>query len=798
MKKTVTNLGIELKKQPFNLNLKSKFYKHCKELKKLTKQKKYIYKKDLFDKLLHWKETDPKQYWEVLNTLKKGEKNDNILEVEDNFQKLTEHFQMQGKCENYNIDFKNRIENYVQQYKKSLKDNLVTDKPFTVSEVKLCINKLKMNKSAGPDRVCNEIIKHSSVVTCKSIVKLFNLILDSGKYPSDWRKSFIILIHKSGEKHDLNNYRGISLQNCIAKLFSSALNQRLISHYDNLFANQQFGFRTNHRTADSLFVLKTLISKYIIKKKTKIYACFVDLRRAFDTVWHTGFLYKLLKNEVGIKFFTIIQDMYDVCMSAVKIDNKYSDYFNVNMGVKQGDSLSPTIFNCFVNDLHDIFDNSCDPLCLDQTHISSLSFADDLVIFSNTHTGLQNAMNKFKNYCFDWQLTVNTNKTKIMTFQKMFSQTPKIFYDNKPLIEVSEYNFLGTVIDYKGNFKRCCQELTKKGLKVLFSLRKLFSNFQHLPVNLSCKLFDTLIRPVLNYNSEIWYMDDYLPTYRAILRAEKNNKFCDILSFDNKTSYEKIHTKFCKIILGLKKTACNFSAILELGRLPLSSFIKTQVMMYFTRLNTNKINPLVIESLKVNKILHNDGIYTWYTFASNIFKEFELDIENYKNFDKSFKQIKSSMKKQFNKVVKENYENQFRKKLSAITDDSKLFLFSKIKQNIGIENYLLQISSFKNRQNFTKFRTSDHCLYIETGRYKNIPRQQRLCNRCNILEDEYHFFLNCEINKEPRSDLFSVINDNHPLFQNMSSLEKIQFLLNPNLDLLPAICTFIKQSLELR
>ena len=155
-----------------------------------------------------------------------------------------------------------------------------------------------------------------------------------------------------------------------------------------------------------------------------------------------------------------------------------------------------------------------------------------------------------------------------------------------------------------------CQKGSKK---VLFSLRKLFSNFEHLPVNLSCKLFDTLIRPVLQYNCEVWYMDDYLPLYRAILRAEKNNKVCDKLSFDYKTSYEKIHTKYCKIILGLKKTASNIASSAELGRFPLSSFIKTQVMVYFSRLNTNNINPLVAEALKVNKKLHEEDIYSWYT-----------------------------------------------------------------------------------------------------------------------------------------------------------------------------------------
>ena len=134
-----------------------------------------------------------------------------------------------------------------------------------------------------------------------------------------------------------------------------------MSFYDNLFAKYQFGFRTNHRTTDSLFILNTLITKYLLKKKMKIYACFVDLRIAFDTVWQSGFQYKLMKNNVGSKFFNIIQDIYDICQSAVKISNRHSEYFNVEIGVKQGDSLIPTLFNYYINDIHDIFDGSCNP-----------------------------------------------------------------------------------------------------------------------------------------------------------------------------------------------------------------------------------------------------------------------------------------------------------------------------------------------------------------------------------------------------------------------------------------------------
>jgi hypothetical protein len=128
-----------------------------------------------------------------------------------------------------------------------LKEQPTTDKPFTVSEIKQCIKALKSNKRPGTDLISNEILKYSSVVTCKAIVKLLNLILDSGKYPYTLRHSFIIPLHKSGNKNDLNNYRGISLQNCIAKFFSSALNKRLMTHYEDLFSKHQFCFRANHR-----------------------------------------------------------------------------------------------------------------------------------------------------------------------------------------------------------------------------------------------------------------------------------------------------------------------------------------------------------------------------------------------------------------------------------------------------------------------------------------------------------------------------------------------------------------------
>ena len=83
------------------------------------------------------------------------------------------------------------------------------------------------------------------------------------------------------------------------------------------------------------------------------------------------------------------------------------------------------------------------------------------------------------------------------------------------------------------------------------------SNFQHVPVDLSCKLFDSLI---ILYNSEIWFMEEYFSVFKAKNRARIHGTSCDILSLIGRFSIEKVHHEFCKSVLGIKKTSSNIAA----------------------------------------------------------------------------------------------------------------------------------------------------------------------------------------------------------------------------------------------
>lgn len=210
-------------------------------------------------------------------------------------------------------------------------------------------------------------------------------------------------------------------------------------------------------------------------------------------------------------------------------------------------------------------------------------------------------------------------------------------------------------------------------------------------------------------------------------------------------------------------------------------------MMYFGRLNSENINQLLKEAHILNKKLHSEGMYSWYTLASKIFIECDLDITEFENFDKPFLKIKKNLKCNIKQKVEDNYKNKIMQKLSSFTDDSKLFLYKQIKTEFGLEKYLLKETSFKNRQLLTQLRVSDHKLNIELGRYRNIARENRLCSVCEVVEDEYHFLLHCNINKELRRTMFYKLNLNQYIDFNNQIIHMHQ-ILNPNLELIPIVC----------
>ena len=100
---------------------------------------------------------------------------------------------------------------------------------------------------------------------------------------------------------------------------------------------------------------KTLLNKkrneYVHCHQLRVYACFVNFRKAFDSVWHDGHLYKLLQINVEGYFYELIKNLYYNSTGSVRIGDSQTLPFQYARGVRQGYISSPLLFNLYINDL---------------------------------------------------------------------------------------------------------------------------------------------------------------------------------------------------------------------------------------------------------------------------------------------------------------------------------------------------------------------------------------------------------------------------------------------------------------
>ena len=290
--------------------------------------------------------------------------------------------------------------------------NDVLDMYFTEADVKQGIKKIKWNKSSGIDEVTYEYLKSTEEILLPVWTLLFNHILDTGSIPSNWQVGKIVPIYKKGDTSEPSNYRAITITNCSGKLFTQLLNTRL-SFFVNIHENQ-VGFCKNHSTIDHIFVIKALLDIYSAKKK-KLYCCFVDYTSAFDTIWHAGMYIKLIKEGVTGKILNVAYQLYQNVKSCVELNGKKSDYFCCNIGVCQGNSLSPLLSAIFVNDFesyllqegNNYLSFGGDARLENMLKLLILMYADDTVILADSPDKLQAAK-------MGWKSIVKNGNWKLM------------------------------------------------------------------------------------------------------------------------------------------------------------------------------------------------------------------------------------------------------------------------------------------------------------------------------------------------------------------------------------------------
>ena len=392
-------------------------------------------------------------------------------------------------------------------------------------------------------------------------------------------QDFITVIHKEGKRNDPDNYRGICIANSLLKILSSLLETRLkeFCKINNLIDKEQIGFQENARTADHILTLKTIINKYVTDQKgKKLYSCFIDLKKAFDSVWHIGLFRKLENLGINGNFRNLIKSIYRNTKCAVKVNGKTTNFFNYEKGVHHGNPISPLLFNIFINDLCQELKSTQD-ISLDNKHkFNTLMYADDLIILSTSKDNLQKNLNLVNEYC---------KKMECMTFTKGTQKEKyKFSIDTHPIENVKQYKYLGITI----NAKNCSYNPTQIDLSCK-ATNALYAINSKIPLKLMP------IKTALRYLMHVYHLYCYMEVKFGVL------SWVMIIGNGNYQPIEKVHTQFLKRMLGVNYSTTNILIRRECGRNPLQENILNRNINYLKYIINKDDTTLVKQALNYER-----------------------------------------------------------------------------------------------------------------------------------------------------------------------------------------------------
>ena len=404
------------------------------------------------------------------------------------------------KIPNTNVDFET-----------FLSDRNDTNFEFSkISEVdilRIC-KALKPKTSAGDDCISTKLLKEIAPLIIIPLHHLINLSLETGFVPKEFKIAKVVPIFKSGDKHDYNNYRPISLLSSFSKLMEKVVARQVIGFINNhnLLYKHQYGFRAKHNCSHPVLHFSEKIYNALnAKPSLTTLAIFIDLKKAFDTVDHKILLKKLDHygfRDTSNKWFENYLNDREQFVSVLGVN---SDHQKIVCGVPQGSILGPLLFTLFINDLPNA------------TQFLTLLFADDTTfqmsggnlnhLFQNANLELDKASTWFKAN----KLTLNVDKTKFMVFSDKEIDSVSLGHNLKignQIIEqigskcqVKYFKFVGHVLDDKlawdGHINHICKKLSSANFAINST-----KNF--MPLKIRKTLYYTIFDAHLNFGILLW------------------------------------------------------------------------------------------------------------------------------------------------------------------------------------------------------------------------------------------------------------------------------------------------------
>ena len=323
-----------------------------------------------------------------------------------------------------------------------------TIQQITINEIKERIIKIKNKTAAGIDGIKKVHLMQSGTVELLAI--LFNILLVEGYFPTPWKTNRTTLIPKpEKDLSEVKNWRPITIGSLLSRTFSAVLDSKLRKFV--VQSNQQKGFSNEDGCRFNTILLKEVINE--MKNRSGGVVTMLDITKAFDTVPHSMIKIGLEKKGVPTHIINFIRSMYQGCKTSIKAaENKYVK-IELKRGVKQGDPLSPLLFNLAIEPIINHINKKTTGVPISNKTVSVLAFADDIILIAKDDLEAKKQINYINKYLSDIGMSLSVSKCA--TFQIVYRnktwymKDPQIKIQNKTITNVEPEEaliYLGTKI----------------------------------------------------------------------------------------------------------------------------------------------------------------------------------------------------------------------------------------------------------------------------------------------------------------------------------------------------------------
>ncbi|KAK3540137.1 hypothetical protein QTP70_026880 [Hemibagrus guttatus] len=337
----------------------------------------------------------------------------------------------------------------------------------------------------------------------------------SGTVPLDWATGVVIPLFKKGDWRVCSNYRGITLLSLPGKVYSRVLERRVQPLVEPWIQEKQCGFRPSRGTLDQLYTLHRVLGG-LWEFAQPVHMCFVDLEKAFDHV-PRGILWEVLW-EYGVRgpLLRAVRSLYNRSRSLVCIASCKSDLFPVHVGLRQGCPLSPVLFIVFMDRISRR-SQGLEGVQFGDHRISSLIFADDVVLLAPSSLDLQHALGRFAAECEAAGMRVSTSKSEAMVLdRKKVACTLQVGGEVLPQME--EFKYLGVLFTSEGRMDCEIDRWIGAATAVMRSMYRSVVVKKELSRKAKLSIYQSIYVPTLAYGHELCVMTERVRSWIQVAK----------------------------------------------------------------------------------------------------------------------------------------------------------------------------------------------------------------------------------------------------------------------------------------